>query len=54
MQILIAHSHLSPGGVTRIIDSQIESLPNHDIKVLVGAYPNPEIIVSKGIELIIL
>lgn len=51
MQILIAHSHLNPGGVTRIIESQIESLPEDDIKVLVGSCPNPESIRSKGAEL---
>lgn len=54
MQILIAHSHLNPGGVTRIIESQIESLPELDIKVLVGSGPNPESITSKGAELHIL
>lgn len=51
MQILIAHSHLNPGGVTRIIESQIESLPDDNIKVLVGACPNPEKITSKGAKL---
>jgi glycosyltransferase involved in cell wall biosynthesis len=51
MQILIAHSHLNPGGVTRIIESQIESLPNDDVKVLVGACPNSEIITSKGVKI---
>ncbi len=54
MQILIAHSHLNPGGVTRIIESQIESLPNEQIKVLVGAAENPEVITSKGAELVIM
>ncbi len=51
MQIIIAHSHLNPGGVTRIIESQIESLDGTSIKVLVGACPNPESITSKGAEL---
>lgn len=51
MQILIAHSHLNPGGVTRIIESQIESLPDDNIKVVVGACPNPESITSQGVEL---
>jgi len=51
MQILIAHSHLNPGGVTRIIESQIESLSDDEIKVLVGACPEPESITSRGAEL---
>lgn len=51
MQILIAHSHLNPGGVTRIIESQIESLPDDNVAVIVGVCPNPEIISSKGAEL---
>ena len=51
MQILIAHSHLNPGGVTRIIESQIESLKGNEIKVLVGAAAEPEAITSKGAEL---
>jgi len=51
MQIVIAHSHLNPGGVTRIIESQIESLSNDTVKVLVGSCSNPETITSKGAEL---
>uniref|UniRef100_UPI003216FF80 hypothetical protein n=1 Tax=uncultured Draconibacterium sp. TaxID=1573823 RepID=UPI003216FF80 len=51
MQILIAHSHLNPGGVTRIIESQIESLPNKKIKVLAGDCDDPESFTSKGAEL---
>ncbi len=51
MQIVIAHSHLNPGGVTRIIELQIESLKGSSIKVLVGACPNPESITSRGAEL---
>lgn len=54
MQIVIVHSHLNPGGVTRIIESQIESLPNDSVKVLVGSCPNPETITSKGAELYII
>jgi glycosyltransferase involved in cell wall biosynthesis len=54
MQIVIAHSHLNPGGVTRIIESQIESLPDVKTTVLVGACSNPESITSKGAELIII
>lgn len=51
MQICIAHSHLNPGGVTRIIESQVECLAGNSVKVIVGACSNPEIITSKGAEL---
>ncbi|MCG6190454.1 glycosyltransferase family protein [Maribellus maritimus] len=51
MQIVIAHSHLNPGGVTRIIESQIESLPNETTKVLAGSCSNPEQITSRGAEI---
>ncbi|WP_347840890.1 hypothetical protein [uncultured Draconibacterium sp.] len=51
MPVVIAHSHLNPGGVTRIIESQIDSLANEEVKVLVGACPNPEIITSRNAEL---
>ena len=54
MQILIAHSHLNPGGVTRIIESQIESLKGTPVKVLVGACSSPETITSRGAELVII
>lgn len=51
MQVVIAHSHLNPGGVTRIIESQIDSLHGVQVKVLVGNCPNPEAIILKGAEL---
>jgi glycosyltransferase involved in cell wall biosynthesis len=51
MQIVIAHSHLNPGGVTRIIESQIDSFPNDSVKVLAGSCPNPQSIASKRAEL---
>ena len=54
MQVLIAHSHLNPGGVTRVIESQLESLRNVPVKVLVGSCPNPETITSRGAELVII
>lgn len=54
MQVVIAHSHLNPGGVTRIIESQIESLKDLPVKVLVGACPDPETITSRGAELVII
>lgn len=54
MQVLIAHSHLNPGGVTRIIESQIESLEGTPVKVLVGACSSPEAITSRGAELVVI
>ena len=51
MDILIAHSHLNPGGVTRIIESQIKSITNKNVSVLVGACPTPNRITSEGAEL---
>ena len=53
MQIVITHSHLNPGGVTRIIESQLESLPNEDVKVIVGNCRNPEDIQKRGAELVV-
>lgn len=54
MQIVIAHSHLNPGGVTRIIESQIKSLPNESISVIVGHAQNSETITKSGAELSII
>lgn len=54
MRIVIAHSHLNPGGVTRIIESQIESLPNDSISVLVGSCLNSESIINRGAEITII
>ncbi len=54
MQVLIAHSHLNPGGVTRVIESQLESLQGVPVKVIVGACSNPEAITSRGAELVII
>lgn len=54
MQVIIAHSHLNPGGVTRVIESQIGSLKGIPVKVMVGACPDPESITSRGAELIII
>ena len=53
MQIVIAHSHLNPGGVTRIIESQIESLPQNTTTVLVGNCSDPVTITQKGAKLTI-
>lgn len=54
MHIVIAHSHLNPGGVTRIIESQIDSLPNDEITVIVGSCADPEKMTKKGAALHIL
>jgi len=54
MQILIVHSHLNPGGVTRVIESQLESLKGLPVKVIVGSCPNPESVTSQGAELVII
>lgn len=53
MHIVIAHSHLNPGGVTRIIESQLESLPGKPIKVLVGNCQEPERIEKHSAELVV-
>ena len=37
MEIVIAHSHLNPGGVTRIIESQVKSLKNDTVSIIVGS-----------------
>ncbi len=54
MQIVIAHSHLNPGGVTRIIESQIKSLLGNEITVLVGNATNPDDITQLGAKLVII
>ncbi len=36
MQVIIAHSHLNPGGVTRIIESQVKCLADYDVTVVAG------------------
>ena len=51
MPVVIAHSHLNPGGVTRIIESQIDSLKGEEIRVLVGACPDAEKITSRNAKL---
>jgi glycosyltransferase involved in cell wall biosynthesis len=57
MRINIIHYHLYPGGVTRIIQSQINSIINlpqkHDITLITGHCPNPDIYHNTGIQLII-
>ncbi len=51
MRVIIVHSHLNPGGVTRIIESQVDSLHGIPVKVVAGSSENPEKITSKGAEL---
>jgi len=56
-RIIIIHYHLNPGGVTRIIESQIKSLRDNnayqDILVITGNCDNPLQIESLGAEIII-
>ncbi len=56
-RIVIIHYHLNPGGVTRIIESQIKSLkkyrPSLQIVVAAGYCENPDQIRSLGAELLI-
>ena len=53
MHVSIAHSHLNPGGVTRIIESQLESLSGDTIKVLVGNCSEPERIKQHNAKLVV-
>ncbi len=50
MEVIIVHSHLNPGGVTRIIESQVESLRKMKVKVIAGDCRNREKITSRGAE----
>ncbi len=47
MKIIIGHYHLHPGGVTRIIDSQIKSLKKHyqdvEIEIICGNTSSPQL-----------
>lgn len=56
-KICIIHYHLNPGGVTRIIDSQIRCLKEQDNKreiiVLTGHCDNPDLVINLGAELVI-
>lgn len=54
-KIDIIHYHLKPGGVTKIIQSQIESLRksgDYDIRLFCSDCPNPEPFKEQGVELI--
>ncbi len=56
-RIVIIHYHLNPGGVTRIIESQVQALRNSDpsseILVLTASCENPELIKKAGAEVIL-
>ena len=53
----IIHYHLNPGGVTKIIQSQVESLLRqdtpYDIRILCGECPDAEYYREKGVEVIV-
>lgn len=54
-KIDIVHYHLKPGGVTKIIQSQIESLlkaGDYDIRLLCAECPDQEDYTKQGVELI--
>lgn len=57
MDIVIFHYHLNPGGVTRIIESQVPSiklvLPNSNVKILCGYSPNVSRYTNMGAEVIV-
>lgn len=51
MHIVIVHSHLNPGGVTRIIESQIKALSHLPITILTGSCPNPDDFYAPNVQL---
>ena len=56
-KIDIVHYHLNPGGVTKIIKSQIDSLKArdevYDIRLFCGECPDPEYYKSRGVKLVV-
>ncbi len=56
-KVCILHYHLNPGGVTRIIESQVQCLKEQDseieILIMTGQCDNPELLESLGAELVI-
>jgi len=56
-KIDIVHYHLNPGGVTKIIQSQIKSLlirdTDYDIRLFCGGCPEEEFFQSQGVEVIV-
>jgi len=57
MRIVIFHYHLNPGGVTRIIESQVEAIrqvsQQNEILVLTGACENDSVFRKNGVEVLI-
>jgi glycosyltransferase involved in cell wall biosynthesis len=57
MEVYILHYHLNPGGVTRIVQSQIQAvqeyLPGYNISLILGHCSEPEIYEQKGIKVYI-
>lgn len=53
MSIFIFHHHLNPGGVTRIIYSQVEALKGEDVTVYTGATDGTGRIEKMGAKLIV-
>jgi glycosyltransferase involved in cell wall biosynthesis len=57
MKVFIFHYHLNPGGVTRVIDLQIDALklavPDVGIELITGACSNPDFYREKGVTLTI-
>ena len=54
MKVYILHYHLNPGGVTRIVQSQIQAiqqyLPGFKISLILGHCSEPEVYERKGIK----
>ena len=57
MRIVIFHYHLNPGGVTRIVESQVEALkeidPKQQILIVTGGCEDRTPFARLGIELIV-
>lgn len=57
MNVVIFHYHLHPGGVTRIIESQVEALRTYTdtgtIKIITGASSNPDYFKKYEVELVV-
>jgi glycosyltransferase involved in cell wall biosynthesis len=56
-RILIIHHHLNPGGVTRVIESQVQALrmykPDWEILILTASCQKPETIEKSGAKVIL-
>ncbi|MFP4469913.1 MAG: hypothetical protein ACLFPE_04485 [Bacteroidales bacterium] len=57
MKLIVIHHHLNPGGVTRIIQSQVSSLrqqhPDMAISLMAARVPNPGFFEDLGVKLIL-